>query len=281
MAKTRISIVKYLNAVPLAWGILEGPQSEHFEPVLSTPAECADQLAAGTVDVGLIPSIEYQRIPGSRILAGPAIASRSRALSVLLLSMVPLVRVRSVAYDQASRASVVLTKVILNEFYRNRPSFQGSEPDPAEMLGRSDAALLIGDVALRYKAEHELPSAEGQKAFIRDGAEPVFTFDLMERWNNLTGLPFVFAFWAARPGFQDQSVTDRLLESREFGLERLDAIADRYAERLGLDRNFLYRYLDRNMDYHMDSDGVEALRLFYSMAMRAGALRSVRTVEFL
>ena len=75
MAKNKISIVKYLNAVPLAWGILEGPQKDSFEPLLSTPAECADQLAKGSVDIGLIPSIEFQRIKGSRIVPGPAVAS--------------------------------------------------------------------------------------------------------------------------------------------------------------------------------------------------------------
>jgi len=68
VTKTKISIVRYLNAAPLAWGILEGEQAGHFEPILSTPAECADQLAAGTVDIGLIPSIEYQRIKGSKIV---------------------------------------------------------------------------------------------------------------------------------------------------------------------------------------------------------------------
>ena len=77
-APIKISIVKYLNAVPLAWGILEGSQKEAFDPVLSTPAECADQLARGSVDIGLIPSIEYQRIKGCRIVPGPAVAATHR-----------------------------------------------------------------------------------------------------------------------------------------------------------------------------------------------------------
>src|SRR5678816_1767122 len=99
----KISVVKYLNAVPLAWGILEGPQKADFDPILSTPAECADQLAKGSVDVGLIPSIEYQRIKGSRIVPGPAVASIYQVRSVILVSMVPLFKVKTVACDKGSR----------------------------------------------------------------------------------------------------------------------------------------------------------------------------------
>ena len=281
MAKTKISVVQYLNSAPLAWGILEGPQKDQFDAVFSTPAECAAQLASGEVDLGLIPSIEYQRIPGTRIIAGPAVASHSRALSVILLSLVPLFRIRSVAHDIASRSSVALTQVVLNEFYGNKPAFRPTEPVLSSMLADNDAALLIGDPALRYRFDHQLPNAENEKGFLRNGAEPAYTFDLMERWNNLTGLPFVFAFWAARKGFHDTAIAEQLTESRAFGLEHLDTIAERYQEKLGMDRAFLLEYLQKNMDYHMDSDGVEALGQFYKMAARAGALKSVRGIEFL
>src|SRR5205085_9639964 len=111
MPRSKISIVKYLNAVPLAWGILEGPQKELFNPVLSTPAECAAQLAAGTVDIGLIPSIEFQRIKGSRFVPGPAVASLYFVRSVSLVSLVPLRIVQTVACDSGSRTSVALAKI--------------------------------------------------------------------------------------------------------------------------------------------------------------------------
>src|SRR5438045_4649760 len=115
MAKSKISIVKYLNAVPLAWGILEGSQKEAFDPVLSTPAECADQLAQGRVDIGLIPSIEFQRIKGCRIVPGPAVASKNRVRSVILVCVVPLWKVKTVACDSGSRTSVALAKIIRSE----------------------------------------------------------------------------------------------------------------------------------------------------------------------
>src|SRR5215471_21719015 len=121
MAKTKISIVKYLNAVPLAWGILEGPQKELFEPVLNTPAECADQLSNRSVDIGLIPSIEFQRIKGSRIVPGPAVAAMYQVRSVILVSVLPLWKVKTVASDSGSRTSVALAKIIFDEFYHTRP----------------------------------------------------------------------------------------------------------------------------------------------------------------
>src|SRR5256712_13961029 len=140
MAKGKISIVKYLNAVPLAWGILEGPQKEAFEPVLSTPAECADQLAQGRVDIGLIPSIEFQRIKGCRIVPGPAVASMNRVRSVIFVSVVPLWKVKTVACDIGSRTSVALARIIFNGFYHKRPDSRPAEPNFTNMLAQSDAA---------------------------------------------------------------------------------------------------------------------------------------------
>src|SRR5208282_1483163 len=104
-----------------------------FETTLSTPAECADQLSRGTVDIGLIPSIEYQRIPGTKIIPGPAIASLHRVKSVLLVSEMPLWRVKTVAHDKGSRTSVALAQIIFREFYRARPDFRPAEPDLANM----------------------------------------------------------------------------------------------------------------------------------------------------
>jgi chorismate dehydratase len=277
----RISVVKYLNAVPLAWGILEGPNKDHFDAVFSTPAECAEQLASGAVDIGLIPSIAYQRIPGCRIIPGPAVASPRRALSVFLLSVLPLFRVKTVGYDPASRTSEALARIVFGEYYGIHPEFRPADPDPAVMLRDNDAALLIGDAALQYQAANRLPNASREAAWLRAGPEPIHTFDLAERWNRLTGLPFVFAFWAARRGFSDPDAQKRLLESRAFGLANLDGIASRYAEELNLDVDFVKQYLDVNLDYHMDAAGVEALGVFFELAAKHGALKGVRRMEFL
>ena len=281
MSKNKISIVKYLNAVPLAWGILEGSQKASFDPVLSTPAECADQLAIGTVDIGLIPSIEFQRIKGCRIVPGPAVASLYQVRSVVLVSLVPLWKVKTVACDSGSRTSVVLSKIIFDEFYHIHPDFRPAEPNLSSMLSQNDAALLIGDHALKFMEENERPDIERQKAFVRLGSEPLQVFDLAERWRFLTGLPFVFAFWAVRDGFKDAGIVDTLKASRDFGVANIPAIAQKNSEALQIKKEFIQEYLERNVTYFMDRSCVEALELFYEKAASAGGIKSVRRVEFL
>jgi len=280
MAKGKISIVKYLNAVPLAWGILEGPQREVFDPVLSTPAECADQLAQGRVDIGLIPSIEFQRIKGCRIVPGPAVAATHRVRSVILVSVVPLWKVRTVACDSGSRTSVALAKIIFSEFYHTHPDFRPAEPDVANMLAQSDAALLIGDHALKFMENNEQPNIEVQKPLVRLGSEPLQIFDLAERWRFLTGLPFVFAFWAVREGFPAGDLVDVLKQSRDFGVTNIPTISEKYSEQLHIKKEFLQEYLERNVHYYMDAACLEGLELFYEKAAQAGALKSVRRPQF-
>ena len=276
----KISVVKYLNAVPLAWGILEGPQKADFEPVLSTPAECADQLAKGSVDVGLIPSIEYQRIKGSRIVPGPAVASIYQVRSVILVSMVPLWKVKTVACDNGSRTSVALTRIIFDEFYHIHPDFRPVEPNVAQMLSQNDAALLIGDTALKFMEENDLPNLESQKPLLRQGAEPLEVFDLAERWRFLTGLPFVFAFWAVRSGFNDPGIVDKLKASRDYGVANIPTIAAKYSELLGIKKEFVQAYLEKNVHYYMDQECLESLRMFYEKAAKVGAIKSVRGLQF-
>jgi chorismate dehydratase len=111
--------------------------------------------------------------------------------------------------------------------------------------------------------------------------EPLEVFDLAERWRMLTGLPFIFAFWAARKGFGDVSVIEKLKHSRDYGVAHTAEIAKRYAETLGIPENYVREYLERNVYYYMDNSCVEGLELFYEKAARVGAIKSQRKLEFL
>src|SRR5579871_268233 len=152
MAALRLSVVQYLNTVPLIWGMLHGNQRHKFQLNLTVPSGCADAIAAGEADVGIVPSIEYQRIPNLKIISGMSIASKQEVKSVLLLSKIPIEQVKSVALDQSSRTSVALVRILLEKFYNRRVNFQPTAPNPDEMLKLADAALLIGDPALVYRA---------------------------------------------------------------------------------------------------------------------------------
>jgi chorismate dehydratase len=176
---------------------------------------------------------------------------------------------------------VTLAQILLKEIYRVQPEFRTSEPDLARMLGQCDAAVIIGDTALKFMQENEQPNAEKQKSFLKLSPEPLLVFDLVERWKTLTGLPFVFAFWAARPGFQDGNVTALLKASRDFGVSNTTVIAERYAETLSMKKEYLQEYLDHNVHYFMDEACSEGLRMFYEKAASIGAIKALKSVEFL
>jgi chorismate dehydratase len=129
--------------------------------------------------------------------------------------------------------------------------------------------------------QNERPDIEHQKAFVRLGSEPLDVFDLAERWRFLTGLPFVFAFWAVRDGFKDATVVDTLKASREFGVASIPAISEKYSAMLGIKKDFIQSYLEKNVHYYMDQSCLEGLQLFYEKAARVGAIKSVRSVQFI
>ena len=132
--KIRISLVHFLNSAPLGWAFLHGPFRGQFDVVPASPAKCADQLAEGAADIGLIPSIEYQRMPNLQILPGISIASTGKVRSILMVKPKGKRAIRSVALDTSSRTSIALTKVLLQRKMGINPEYVPSSPDLAAML---------------------------------------------------------------------------------------------------------------------------------------------------
>ena len=254
----RVSTIEYLNTVPLTWSLLRRG-SDKLEFSITVPSQCAEQLARGEADVGLIPSIEYARIPGLAVLAGPAIASRSQVHSILLLTARPLEKIRTVAADTSSRTTVALAELLLRCRYGNRVELVPSAPEPARMLKQCDAAVLIGDPALRYGLRPQL------------GIRAV---DLVAEWRAWTGLPFVFAFWAARQEVADPELAQLFLEAREQGLAALPQIIPEEARRRGLPEPLVEEYLCRNLCYDMDAECRAGLDHFYRLAAEHGMISS-------
>lgn len=270
MERIRLSIVQYLNSAPLAWGVLHGAQRECFDTRLSLPAQCADQLSNGMVDIGLIPSIECQRIMGSRVIEGPAVVAAGAVRSVLLIAKVPLPQVRTLATDVGSRTSVALARILLHELHGVQPSCTSVRPEIEHMLEVADAALIIGDTALRLMYRWE-----------REARPNLIVVDLAAAWRDHTGLPFVFAVWTARAGFARSEASALLARSRDYGVERLEEIAQEYAGRLDLPLDFTLDYLRRNVSYDIGSHGFAALKLFYEKAHTLGLIPEVREIAFL
>ena len=232
MTMPRISVVQYLNTAPLVWGMLYGTERGKFDLEFTTPARCADAVAQGQADVGIVPSIEVPRIDGAEIVPGVSIASKGLVKSVLLLSKVPIEEIRSVAMDNSSRTSAALVTILLRRFYGLDFQSGLAHPQLEQMLKRADAALLIGDPALTLELkaeastlESEEPKVEGPRSKSEEPYRDLVVYDLAAEWKKFTGLPFVFALWAGRPEAGLGEFAREFQESRNQGLLHLDAIA--------------------------------------------------------
>ncbi len=259
MPPLRIGVVSFVNSRPLARGLEKGRAggAGEYELQYLPPARIADGLAAGRLDVGLVPSIEMVRIPDLVMIPGLAIAATHEVRSVLLVSRVPVAEIRRVALDENSRTSAALVKILLAERYGVHPETAPAAPDVETMLESADAALVIGDPALRIDRERYL------------------VLDLAGEWLELTGLPFVFAAWAARREVASQQLAALLEASLERGLAELDEIVSEVAAETGLAELLLHDYYTRNLRFRMGLEEEEGLREFLRRAEPglAGRLR--------
>jgi chorismate dehydratase len=225
---------------------------------------CADQLSRGDVQIGLIPSIEYQRIPCLQIIPDMAIASLAEVRSILLIKPKGIEKINSVALDTNSRTSVALTKILLQAKMGIQPEYVLLPPDPSAMLKRCDAALLIGDAALRIRLED------------------YDTLDLAAEWVQWQRKPFVCAFWACRTDFTlPDNLNDIFREAKEWGLRRRHEIAAVYAQSLNLPASFLESYLFNNVDYDMSPRHIEGLQKYYELARKENLIPEPRQLHFL
>lgn len=263
----RISAISYLNTAPLMWDFEHGDARRLFEIGYTTPSQCAAELEQGTADIGIIPAAAYASIPDLAILPRVAIASKQPVASILLVSHKPLADIRSIALDSSSLTSVALTRILFAKFWGGQRTYASASPHLESMLADHDAALLIGDPALRVDRSR-YP-----------------TWDLAEEWIRFTGKPFVFAFWAARQQALRSTNLDLpaiFQESRDHGLapENLAHIARTWGPKLGMSEDAVIRYLTLNIHYELDEPCLEGLLLFYRYAFECGALPGIPELRF-
>lgn len=258
MATTlRVGAVNYLNTKPLI------ERLDTFAPnirlSLELPSRLADQLAAGELDVGLIPVVEFFRGDNYSFVPNIAIGSRGPVLSVTLFSKVPWGEIRSVSLDEGSRTSAALTKILLQKRYGVRPSFEQFPIDaPADDL-TTDAVLLIGDRAMRAC----LPGYR-------------FAYDLGEEWTAWTGLPMVFAVWAVRSGVQLGEAEFAFQKAKEYGLAHAGAIAQREAPKLNLDAGYCRRYMSTIIRYDLGPAELAGMQKYRDLAAELGLVPDAR-----
>jgi chorismate dehydratase len=288
VTKLRISIVQYLNTAPLVWDFTNGPLQGKYDLSFTVPSQCAEDLRTGRADVAIIPAIEYQRIEDLVILPDMAIASKKQVRSLLIVSRKPIEQVKSFALDRSSRSTQALTRILCAEKWKIGPNFFEAGPDLAEMLEQADAALLIGDPALRISLGIEKDSragAEGQSICpaatlgIRN-SEVLYVYDVVSEWQSLTGLPAVLAVWAARRDVATPEVTADFLASRDFGLSRIAEISYDASLELELPAHAIETYLRYNIDFSLNPENRRGLDLYYQHAARLGLIPKAKPIEW-
>jgi len=257
----RVSVVDFLNARPLTWGLLHEPPPG-VSVSRDVPSACAAKLAAGEADVGLIPSIEYARIPDLKVVPGLGIAASSEVRSVLLVSDVSREKVRSVSLDPASRTSAALTRILLKRVYGIEPRYQ--EAGGGQEAGATaDARLIIGDPALKTRLNGHV------------------VLDLAAEWRAFSGHPFVFAFWAVRSEAATPEVATMLRHSYEAGRAHFDSLVREESASSGLSAAVVEDYLRHALHFELDRGDLEGLATFYRMAAEDGLISSAAPLRFL
>ncbi len=288
MTKLRISIVQYLNTAPLVWGFTNGPLRGKYDLSFTVPSQCAEELRTGKADVAIIPAIEYQRIDDLVILPDMAIASKKQVRSLLIIAKKPIEQVKRFALDRSSCSTQTLTRILCAEKWKIGPQFFEAPPDLNAMLEQADAALLIGDPALRIAVgmeKNSWPGAEDQTLCQAatlgiTSAEMLYVYDVVGEWRSMTGLPAVLAVWAAKRDVATSEVTTDFLASRDFGLSRIPEICFDASRELELPERTLESYLRHNIDFSLDEENRRGLELYFAHAAKLGLIPQAKPIEW-
>ncbi|MER8183067.1 menaquinone biosynthesis protein [Kitasatospora sp. NPDC094015] len=245
--RPRVGHIQFLNCLPLYWGLARTGNLLDLDLTKDTPEKLSDQLVNGALDIGPITCVEYLR-NADRLVVLPdiAVGSDGPVMSCVIVSKVPLAELdgRPVALGSTSRTSVRLARLLLEEREGVRPEYFGCPPDLDAMLARADAAVLIGDPALRASLE-QAPT------------QGLAVHDLGAMWKEWTGLPFVFAVWAARREYADRhpetvaAVHRAFLESRDLSLAEAGKVAAQAARWESFDAPLLERYFSEALDFSL------------------------------
>lgn len=257
-ALTRVSAVSFLNTSPLVWGLLHGPQQGCLDLRFVVPSECADDLRENRADIGLVPIIELARQPNLVVIPGSGIVCQGPVRSILLVSKKPMGEVATLAADTSSRTSVVLTQLVMQSKGNGPVTVTPHDPDLDGMLETADAALIIGDPALRL--DPEMSSWRGQA---------VHVYDIGGEWVEMTGLPMVFAVWAAR-GDVDLEPADLFEKSKAYGIAHTDEIVEHESANRKFDSALVRQYVTEHISYDVGPQERRAIDHYLHLAAKAG-----------
>ncbi len=243
--KYKISAVSYLNTLPFLYGLENDDRLQNLIDLsVDYPAQCAKKVLEHEVDIGLIPVAALHGREDLQVISDFCIGSDGDVDSVLLVSEKPLREIDEILLDYQSRTSVNLVRILAREYWKISPRWiQATRGFENSLNGK--AAVIIGDRAFRFR----------QKAR--------YIYDLSKEWKNYTGLPFVFAVWAANkevdPAFV--RVFNRALEK---GINDINSVLRHYNKQITsiIPQDYAYTYLTQRIDYRLDKPKRIAIETF-------------------
>jgi chorismate dehydratase len=242
--KIRVGIVNYLNTRPLLKGLTQLAHTGEILLIENYPAQIAEDLIVGKVDIGLVPVAILPRLPQAAIIGSHCIATVGSVASVCLFSEQPIETLDTIFLDYQSRTSVQLLRILLRDHWKKEVRFLPSSSSAYidEIRGGS-GGLIIGDRALNAHNRFN------------------YQYDLGQAWHQMTGLPFVFAAWVAVVPLQE-SFIKRFVDANELGMLSLAELASENAGKVSYD---LHHYFTQNIDYRLTEDKRKALHQFLSL----------------
>lgn len=252
----KVGRIGYINCYPVYGAMDQGIVPPAGELVTGTPSELNDLLIAGELGVSVISAVEYARHSKDLVLLPDlAISCDGPVKSVILYSRKPVGQLdgRTVLLAASSRTSIALLELLCREVWKIRPQFAQARAEAADLDGLAglphDAVLVIGDPALLLAGRGGYPHR----------------YDLGVEWKHWTGLPFVFAVWAAQralPAADVRRVHEALLASRAWGLGHLEVLANLAQQRTGVPATLCRSYL-AGLDYALTYKHLAGLTDFF------------------
>jgi chorismate dehydratase len=241
-AKIKVAAVSYLNTKPLLYGIERSSVMDDIELVCDYPANVAQSLQDGIVDVALLPVAVIPQIPNARIICDYGIAADGFVASVAVFSQVPMEEIQTVYLDYQSRTSVRLAQLLFEKHWKKQVEYKPATENYIDYINGTTAGVIIGDRALKQLTNFD------------------YVYDLATGWKEYTGLPFIFAAWVANKELP-QDFVDRFNEANAVGMEHIEEIV---AE-TPFPYYDLHKYYTENIHYHLDGRKLEGLEEFLSL----------------
>lgn len=239
--KIRVGAVSYLNTKPLVYGFEKGLMKEEVELIFDYPAKIAAMLLNDEIDVGLIPVAVLPKLKEHHIISDYCIGASQPVASVCLFSDVPLEEIKEILVDYQSRTSAALLRILLKKYWNIDPVLVDTSNGYQQNIKGTTAGLVIGDRALEQR-QHS-----------------TYSYDLAEAWQQMTGLPFVFAAWIANKKLPD-TFKASFNTATGSGLQHIDEIV----KTVNFKAYDMNEYYTKNIDYRLDEKKIAAVRLFLS-----------------